>query len=142
MPKSINLKPIQKFVEAQMTDYCLITTDTEGTLDDVFDPATGVYTPPSPDANTVYTGKCFLAPLNVFPSQDIEGGATTISTDFELHIPLSSPQVPVDAVVVMTASMRDANLVGDQFIVKSNQDNSFATDQTLRVYAKEQRIIQ
>jgi len=140
--KPLNLLPLQKFVEDQMTDTCYITTDTEGTTDDIFDPVTGGYTPPPSDTDFIYQGKCFVNTLNVFPSQATEAGATTISTDFELHLPKDSPQVPVDALVVITASMRDANLVGDRFIVRSNSNNSFAVDQTVRMYAKEQRIVQ
>lgn len=142
MAKAINLSPIQRFVEDQMTDACLIVVDPEGTTDDVFDESTGVYTPVNPDTVMIYSGKCFLAPLNVFPSQSTEGGATTISTDFELHVPKDSPQIPVDAAVVITASMRDANLVGNEFVVRSKQNNSFAVDQTVRVFAKEERIVQ
>lgn len=138
----INLNPIKKFVEAQMTDTVTIFLDPEGTTDDVFDPDTGQYTPSNPDATTLYQGMAFVVPLNVFPSQDVEGGATTLSTDFEVHIPEDSVEIPTDATVLVTASLRNARLVGDVFTVRSRQDNSFSIDQTLRVYVKEQRILQ
>lgn len=137
----INLKPIKKFVEQQMTDQILIYEDPEGTTDDVFDPVTGQYTPVNPDDTPLYRGMGFVVPLNVFPSQDLEGGATTLSTDFEVHIPLETEPIPADATVVVTASMRNANLVNVLFTVRSSQDNSFSVDQTLRVYLKSQRIL-
>lgn len=138
----INLKPIKKFVEAQMTDSVVIVEDIEGSTDDVFDPNTGLYTPPNPDTLPLYQGQAFITPLNVFPSQDQEGGATTLSTDFEVHIPLETSKIPVDSQVLVTSSMRNPNLVGTIFTVRSTQDNSFSIDQTLRVFVKEQRILQ
>ena len=137
----INLGPVKKFVEAQMTDTVVINDDPEGFTDNVWDPVTGQYTSAAGDSLPIYTGKGFVAPLNVFPSQDLEGGATTIATDFELYIPLESIKVPVDSWVLVTGSLRNAGLVGCTYQVRSNQDNSFSVAQVLRMFAKDQRIL-
>jgi hypothetical protein len=135
----LDLSGIKDFLDEEMVDTLRITQDLEGTTDDVFDPATGQYVKPGGDDAVIYEGPGLIMQLNVFPSQSIEGGGTTLAVDYEMHIPLETPPMSLYSRVTVLACDRTPNLVGHEFRVRSLEDNTYSISQAARVYLWEQK---
>ena len=137
----LNLAGVQRFVEGEMVDVVRITHDPQGTSDDGdFNYETGEWGGAAPpDSDIVYMGKAMVLVLNVFPSERLEGGGTTLSTDFELHIPLDAPKIDVDMDVLILQCDRTPHLVAEEFKIRALQDNTFSVSQVARIYNRKVR---
>jgi hypothetical protein len=136
----LNLKGLKKFIEGEMVDEIVITRDPEGTEDNIFNRETGEYDNPPGDNAVWYRGKAIVVQLNVFPSQAEDAGGTTLSTDYEVHVPLETPRITLYDRILVTKCMRTPHLVGTEFRMRSNQDNTFSVSQAVRVYRWEQKL--
>lgn len=132
----INLLPIQKFVEDNMTDQCTIVRDVEGVSDDTWDNATGTYTAPGGDEIEVYTGLCYVSTKGWESRKELVGGAETIQSFFKLMLPLGSPKVLPRDRVVFTASLRYPYLVEEEFTVIEAIITSFAVAQGVLISSR------
>lgn len=138
----LNLSGIERFLVGEMIDEIILTRDEEGTEDDIFDPETGQYIKPGGDDQIWYEGKALLMTLNVFPSQREEGGGTSLSIDFQLHIPKNTPAMTLYDHLTVISCVRTPHLVGKLFRIRSLEDNTFSVSQAARIYRWEQRTLQ
>ena len=129
--KPLDLSPIKKFVEAEMTDTCSITVDSSGTADDTYDENTAVYT--EVGRTTLYTGVCFLSTQGWQPADSLQGGGETVESSFKLVLPLAAVIIPLRAEITLMSSMRNENLVGQKFIVQDRIDSSHSVSQNVLV---------
>jgi hypothetical protein len=102
------------FFESQMLDSCRIYRNKFGWQDEVLDPVTGTLVGPEPPYDTIYEGKCRIAPMR--PQQDLEaeiGGHRIAARHYKVQIPLNSTNDIRygDQVLVLTAEV-DKMLIG------------------------------
>lgn len=96
-----------------MTDTCRITR--VGSGEPVFNPTTGISEPPEP--TPVYTGPCRVRTLSLADRPAGAGEHDYTVQDFILSMPITTADVRVDDVVLVTASRLDPALSGKRFVV-------------------------
>jgi hypothetical protein len=102
-----------------MSDAVTVTRDAQGYEDDTFSPVTGQYTAPANDLTTVYSGKAIVANVNPQPPDlQPEGGQEFIDVEYDLFVPMAASPLQVWDRVVVTASLRDPQLVGEVFFIR------------------------
>lgn len=115
--------------EKRMVDACTIT---RGGGEDSFDPLTGEYTTPA--GSTVYTGACEVQISDGLNARESEAGGTEITVSrVTVKVPISVEGVREGDMVTITASLLDADLVGQQFQVVAGFAKTFATCRRLQV---------
>jgi hypothetical protein len=112
----------QARVEKVFLDECIITFDAEGLDDDVLDEDTGDLVAPAEDSAPLYTGRCSVAPTNrVVDDVSLDAdqhAAQRKDPHYEFLGPLAEvPKLPIGALVRITASRRDPQLVDRVFRV-------------------------
>lgn len=118
-------------VEALMDDTCVIFLDDEGTEDDVLDEVTGELQPPADDTANVYDettlgyedrpleGRCKVTPQgNDNPRYRNEAGEILSTRWYNGSIPWDSPLPVEGAILRVTSSRRDPELVDQEFRVR------------------------
>ncbi len=110
----IDLSPITRFVEGEMTDEVTIA---RGSANDVFDPHTGKYIP-KPDVQ-LYQGKALVLAINAYPNETPEGGGTASYVRYTLYAPLTCPPLAVNDYVILETCMRDPQINGTIFTIES-----------------------
>lgn len=128
----LNLDPIRRVVEEiTMRDECEITTDPQGVGDDVWDPATGTYTPPAGDRTVLYTGICSIYPFSGVIQAGERGDEQIMETRYWVGIPMSEEvEVPPEALIEITAvdpDQGDPMLVGEWFVVDEQELQTMAS---------------
>lgn len=124
-------------IEALMDDTCTITTDT-GVDDDVLNPATGVLAPVGAPA-VIYDGKCKVAPAGQDRDRAImEGGRSIGVREYRGSLPLDAITPPRGAVLKITSSRRDPELVDKEFEIKDVIMSSFAVQRKLALELRQQ----
>lgn len=117
-------------IEALMDDTCVITVDS-GVDDDVLNEASGELVEvgaPEP----LYSGRCKVAPAGQDRDrQVIEGGRKIAVREYRGSIPLDAPVPPRGAILVITSSRRDPELVAKEFEVKDVIMSTFAVQRKL-----------
>lgn len=101
--------------EEGMVDTCLVERPREGATTD---PATGVITSVR---DTIYSGPCRIqqaAGLSGSQQEDV-GQANLLMLRLELQLPITAPALKVEDVVTLTASTRDPEMVGREWLVRS-----------------------
>lgn len=121
----LNLDPMTKFAEGEMTDTVRITRDAEGYRDNTFSEITGTYT--GPVRSNIYEGMGAVFPMNQSLADTVEGGALAMDSRYSAMLPLSAPEfeILVDEIEVL-ASLRDPQLVGKKFVVETVEATTFA----------------
>lgn len=123
---------------AIMVDTCSITRDIEGVLDDVLDTMTGALTPQASDSVEVYAGKCLVSPGTTQERMNDAPGRLVASRRYGVRIPTTAAAVRPGDVVTITASDRDASLVGRRLRVESITRQSLAVTRQLVVIELDQ----
>jgi hypothetical protein len=126
----LDLSPIQRFIEGEMSDTIELRVVPEGVTDDQFDDVTLEYYPISGDIDTLYDGPAMIVPDNNQPVNDLQGGVPTLLTFYRMRIPLGSPEIPENAEVKVLTSFRDAGMVGRYFLVISGTVTTLAISRT------------
>lgn len=132
-----NLEPGRKAMERLMEDTCVVSRDSSGTNDDVFNQDTGVYTPPPNDVATVYTGKCLLSVQGNVGREAGRGGGSFQIVGYKLQIPISGPTLEVGDWVELTGSRRDPANIGKRFQVGRPQYGTMALTRAASLTAEE-----
>lgn len=126
-----------------MDDTCTITYDSSGTRDDVLDDVTGALVAPDPDTVTVYDdttvgdggrdlgARCKVSPLRIDPSRSQEGGLDVQSRAYQGSLPWDAPAPEEGALLTVTSSRRDPDLVGKEFIVRGVGFSTFLVSRRL-----------
>lgn len=119
-----NLAPAKRAVEKLMDDTCTITVDEHGVLDGTVDQDTGRLVKRDPHPGLIYDGPCKVRSEGLVSGTHgaPEGGSTINPRIYTGAIPLDidgvlTPEIPVGAVLVVTSSRRDPELVGKEFRV-------------------------
>lgn len=120
----------QEAVEELMDDRCQIMFDPEGSTDDTFDPATLLVVPTEPDDLYIYQGRCTLKAAPTY-TEGLHGGQEVQQRDYVLKLPLAAPEIPIGAVVTMTAARRDPQLVGQRFSVTDRATGTFSVSRKI-----------
>lgn len=120
----------EEAVRELMDDRCEITFDPEGGADDVFDPVTLLETPPAPDSLIIYQGPCTLKASPTYTT-GAHGGETVQQRDYVLKLPMTAPEIPVGAVVRMTAARRDPQEVDQRFSVSDVATGTFSVSRKI-----------
>lgn len=121
----LNLRGPQRVIESLMQDECEITRDVEGTGDDIWNPATGTYTPPPVDTEVIYAGPCLVS--NRGGGADVEqGGQYLRESPYMITLPLDTPTLIKKDRVILTASSQDPDLVDKEFSIDEPLYSSFA----------------
>ena len=116
----------RRHAEALMVDACTVTQRTGvGTLNET----TGAVTTPTA---TVYTGKCRVQSAQPQPRTAEVVERTATMQGLTVSIPVSATAVRVGAVVQITASALDAELVGSRFLVTGVHHKTHATARRLQ----------
>lgn len=120
-----------------MEDTCVITRDSSGTGDDVFNQETGLYTPPPGDEATVYSGPCLLTVQGNVGREGNRGGGTMQIVGYKLQIPIAGPELEVGDWVELTSSRRDSASVGRKFQVMRPQYSTMAMTRAASLVSEE-----
>jgi hypothetical protein len=122
-----DLSAARDAVTALMIDGFRVVRDSQGSGDDSFDYATGVYGMPVGDSGTVYLGKGKISQAGTQGAGVTRGDLTTEATDYVFSVPLDGGYEPrIGDVVVCTESVRDPNLVGKLWRVTDPLYSTFA----------------
>jgi hypothetical protein len=135
--KPLNLDPIRRFVEAQMTDTILITRDNENSADDTFDTLSGKYIAPVNDFVTIYEGPASIS-VKTSPLQSQGQGVgpgEELITKHQVEIPISAPHIQRDDIAVVTASVTTPHIVGLTMIIMDRLDTTDSISQIVRAQA-------
>ena len=111
--------------EALMVDSCLIGR-ASGTVESPDGVVTPTYTP-------VYEGKCKVQQTIAQSNTPVAGEHQFTVLDAAVHLPVSAPDLFVDDVVTIDASVNDPRLTGRVYRVVEPFRKSFATAQRARV---------
>lgn len=116
--------------EALMIDTCVIRAASSNSS---FDEASGAYVT-TPGA-VLYTGPCKRQSPAGVRAEIIAEAADHNSTlsRLQLHIPASAPQIPLGALVTLTAAPLEPRSIGRRWRVDGPAGKSFATAQRLNV---------
>lgn len=121
----LNLSGVQRVLEDLMADACTITRDVEGTGDDIWNPATGTYTPPPADIQVIYSGPCMIS--NRGGGGDTEqGGQYLRESPYMISLPLDAPILIKKDKVLVTTSHRDPDLLNQEFSVDEPLYSTYA----------------
>lgn len=128
-----DLSTARAAVTALMVDDFTVTEDPQGADDDSFDYTTATFTPPANDTATVYAGKGKIRLSGTVGAPQTEGERTYEATDYIFSAPITSSYVPkVGQVITCTGSVRDATLVGKQWIVTEPLGGTFSVSRKAR----------
>jgi hypothetical protein len=100
----------RSFAERIQTDTCTITIPGAPTLD----PDTAVLTD---TATELYSGQCRIRPRQVQDRMTEVGADEVGVTAHVVTVPISVVEIPPGAIVTVTASAADPDLVGRQFTI-------------------------
>ena len=110
-----------------MLDTCTITALGEG--DPVLDEDTGIVEPPVGDE--IYDGPCRVQANALQPANPVVGETEYTTLTFTISVPVSVTGVEVGAVVTVTASQLDPDLVDRSFTVTGLVHKTYLTARRL-----------
>ncbi len=117
-----------------MVDAVLITRDTQGPTDDVFDELTLTYTPPSSDAETVYEGVGLVGDMpDGGQGSSTEGGQDLWRDLFRCRIPMDADVPQIGDVVTVTTAVNDPSLADRTFTITGVSGRTYAVTRILRM---------
>jgi hypothetical protein len=128
----IDLSPITRFVEGEMTDQVTIA---RGQANDIFDNHTGKYTS-APDVQ-LYQGKALVLVINAYPNETPEGGGTASYLRYTLYVPLTCPPLMVNDYVILDVCMRDPQINDTVFTIVSVDRSSMQAARTCQMEQRE-----
>ena len=130
----LNLAPITSFYEKQFDDECVITRDAQLTGDDTWSDVTGTYTRPAGDDAELYDGPCLIwVDRSVGESEG--GGEHKKQVNYFMSVPVDSGLVvQAEDKVTCTDSLRDPDLVGQEFSVDEMLTETFAVSRDIRMH--------
>lgn len=131
MPEAAFFARARTAAELLMEDTCAITRDPQFVADSTLDTATGSLT--TGPTSTIYAGACTVTPVTRQQAETDEGGAPLLRLDYRASIPVDAPEVAVGDVLTVTASVRDAQLVGQRFVVRATPVSTNAYQRPLLV---------
>src|SRR5688500_2162192 len=108
-----------------MDDTCTITHDAQSTQDDTLNTTTGALAPPNPDTVVIYTGRCKVSPMGASTAVAAEGGQPIRPRAYRGSIPWDSPMPSIGAILKVTSSRRDLELVDQEFIIMDVMQSTF-----------------
>lgn len=121
-----------------MDDACTIDVDPEGATDNSLEQATGRLIPLAGDRTALYSGPCKVKSEGLISGTHgtAEGGGTINPRIYTGSIPIDvdgvpTPEIPVGAVLTVTSSRRDQQLVGKQFRVTESRLGTFSVQRKL-----------
>lgn len=122
----LDLSAAVQAVERLMSDTVVVTRDAQGPGDDVLDESTGLLVRPDGDSTVVYTGPWLVTPTAGAPA--IVGAlATTVpetTATYRALLPLTAPELQPGDVLTATSVLRDPQLVGRRFQVRTEPELS------------------
>ena len=121
----LNLSGAQRVIEDLMLDECEITRDVEGTGDDVWNPATGTYTPPPSDLEFIYSGPCMISSRGGGADQE-QGGQYLRESPYMITLPLDAPELIKKDKVLVTLAHRDPDLFDQEFSIDEPLYSTYA----------------
>lgn len=116
-------------IEKLMDDKCRIVRDVEGDLDDVLDEDTGLLAGPFGDTGIIYDdttlgdagrdldGRCTVTPADRVPRIVESAGEPVMVQQYQASLPWDAPVIREGDTLEVTASRRDAQLVGVTLVV-------------------------
>lgn len=121
----LNLSGAQRVIEDLMLDECEITRDTEGAGDDIWNAATGTYTPPPADIEYIYSGPCMISNRGGGSDQE-QGGQYLRESPYMVTLPLDAPTLVKKDLLVVTLSHRDPDLLDKEFSIDEPLYSTYA----------------
>lgn len=135
MDMTAEIAELRTEAESMMTDQCVITRTNQPTGTPVMDPATGLY--PDIEPTEIYIGPCSLRVPGMLSAGRMKTSAGDIASLLiaVLSIPVGSPSMKVQDVVLFTDSQFDPSLVGTVYRVSGLWLSSHVTKQRATVEA-------
>lgn len=137
---TIDLTDARDVVDSVFEDdgtECVITSDPQGSTDDMLDESTLALTPRTGDTTTVYTGPCLARPVQGFgQSQRQEGGTQQYLDTWRLRLPTTATGVDLGHLVTFTSAPNDAELLGRSFRITKRLGGSLSVS---RLFLMEER---
>lgn len=125
MPSPIDISGAVSFMEAQMTDTVTVTRDENRTADDVFDETSGQYVRQVPNTEEIVTDQvCMVLKVGSEESTEHHAGQTVMVGQYTLWTPLDAPDLKKFDVVVVTDSLRNADMIGNEFEISQSWDRT------------------
>lgn len=134
----LNLAPIRRIVqELTMNDECLITSDPEGTGDDVWDEETGTYVKPVNDRVTIYEGPCSVYPFSIVIQEGERGEEEIMESRYWLGVPMDAEiEPPPESLCEITAvdpDQGDPALVDRVFVIDEQEFQTLASSRRFKM---------
>lgn len=129
----IDITPLKNFAEGEMVDNVTIYRNhgDEGPLDQW----TGTVEPAP--ADTVYSGKGLVAPINAYPNQTPEGQGIASYVRYNLLVPVACPVLEINDVIVVNTCRWDAKINGSEFVVESVDRSTFQVARQAQITNRE-----
>ena len=109
----------------RFVDACQIVDTLNDTDRGEMDPDTYQYDEHT--AGVVYTGPCLLRTADLDDAANVFGQQAVTYTGGDLYLPFDSPAVDLDQLVTVTASVRDPQLVGTVWVIRSIIRDAYLT---------------
>jgi len=109
----------------RFVDACQIVDTLNDTDRGVMDPDTYQYD--TQTAGVIYTGECLLRTADLDDIAKVYGQQAVTFTGGDLYLPFDSPAVDLDQLVTVTASVRDPQLVGTAWVIRSIIKDAYVT---------------
>jgi len=129
----IDITPLKNFAEGEMVDSVTIYRNhgDEGALS----PWTGDVTPAT--ADTIYTGKALIAPINAYPNKIPEGQAEASYVRYNFLCPVTCPMLEINDKIVVNTSHWDPAINGTELFVESVDHSTFQVARQAQVTNRE-----